>query len=83
MKEKNKGRAVGKNCVFVKHGLALDAAGQVKLPCVIGEKADCIRCGCIVPFSIKAWKKPSNLLKEIWMSLRETVSPFDRLRANG
>lgn len=66
MKHKNKDRAVGKNCVFVKHGLALDAQGNPKKPCVIGPKADCERCGCIVPYSIRAWKHPSNLIREIW-----------------
>ncbi|MFH1874621.1 MAG: radical SAM protein [Pseudomonadota bacterium] len=66
MQARHKHKAVGKNCVFVKHGIALDAFGEPKLPCVIGGKADCNRCGCIVPFSIKAWKQPSNLLKEIF-----------------
>lgn len=70
MKEVNKDSAVGKNCVFVKHGLALDCQGNPKKPCVIGTKADCERCGCIVPYSVRAWKHPSNLLREIWMSLR-------------
>ncbi len=70
MQSKNKHKAVGNKCVFVKHGLALDAFGDPKKPCVIGEKADCSKCGCIVPFSIKAWKQPGNLLREIFMSLR-------------
>ncbi|MBT3182584.1 MAG: radical SAM protein [Deltaproteobacteria bacterium] len=66
MKGKNHHRAVGKNCVFIKYGTAFDAWGKVKRPCVIGPFADCDKCGCIVPFSVKAWKRPSNLLKEIW-----------------
>ncbi len=69
MMHENKGRAVGKNCVFVKHGLALDCQGNPKKPCVIGAKADCDRCGCIVPYSIRAWKHPTNLLKEIWSEI--------------
>lgn len=69
MKKRNKDRAVGKNCVFVNHGTAFDAYGNVKKPCVIGPKADCSRCGCIVPYSVKAWKHPTNLLREIWKEL--------------
>ncbi len=59
-------RAVGRNCVFVRNGTAYDAWGKVKNPCVMGPKADCSRCGCIVPFSVKAWKKPGNLFREIF-----------------
>ena len=65
MKSENKDRSVGKNCVFVRHGLSLDAEGNPKKPCVIGPKADCSRCGCIVPYSVRAWKHPANLLREI------------------
>jgi MoaA/NifB/PqqE/SkfB family radical SAM enzyme len=69
MLEKNRHKAIGKSCVFLNHGTAFDAWGNIKKPCVIGEKADCDRCGCIVPFSIKAWKHPSNLLKEAWQEI--------------
>lgn len=65
MREKKRHLAVGKNCVFVKNGTSFDAWGNIKKPCVIGPKADCDRCGCIVPFSVRAWKHPLNLLKEI------------------
>lgn len=68
MKTKHKDSAIGKNCVFIKNGISLDAFGNVKKPCVIGEKADCSKCGCVVPFSVKAWKHPANLLREIWQS---------------
>lgn len=69
MREKNRHSCVGANCVFVQNGIAFDAMGNVKKPCVIGPKADCDRCGCIVPFSLRAWKKPSNLLQEIWKDI--------------
>lgn len=65
MRSDKKHKAVGKNCVFVNHGTAFDASGNIKKPCVIGPQADCSRCGCIVPYSVKAWKHPSNLLREI------------------
>jgi len=62
---------VGKNCVCVKNGAAFDAWGNRKKPCVMGPQADCAKCGCIVPFSIRAWKKPSNLLREIINEFRK------------
>lgn len=65
MKSEVSHKSIGKNCVYVKNGLALDAWGNKKNPCVMGPKADCHRCGCIVPFSVRAWKKPANLLREI------------------
>jgi len=70
MREQNRHACVGSNCVFVRNGTAFDAWGNVKKPCVMGPGADCDRCGCIVPFSLRAWKKPSNLLREVWRDLK-------------
>lgn len=74
MRSKNRHRAIGTSCVFRKNGTAFDAWGQPKKPCVIGPQADCDRCGCIVPFSIRAWKQPSNLLREIWRDIKTSVT---------
>ena len=74
MREKNRHRAIGRACVFLNNGTAFDAWGNVKKPCVIGPRADCDKCGCIVPFSVKAWKHPSNLLREVWRDLRTVIS---------
>lgn len=43
-------RAVTKHCLFAKKAFAYDALGRPKAKCMMGEKADCSRCGCIVPF---------------------------------
>ncbi|MFH0800604.1 MAG: radical SAM protein [Pseudomonadota bacterium] len=71
MLEKNRHIATGKNCVFLNNGVAFDAWGNIKKPCVIGPNADCDRCGCIVPLSVRAWKRPSNLLREAWRDFRK------------
>lgn len=42
--------AVTKHCLFSRKAFAYDAAGQPKPKCMMGSKADCTRCGCIVPF---------------------------------
>jgi sulfatase maturation enzyme AslB (radical SAM superfamily) len=70
MRSERAHKSVGRNCVFVKNGMAFDAWGNRKYPCVMGQKADCSRCGCIVPFSIRAWKKPSNLFREALKNLK-------------
>lgn len=69
MRTHNRHRAIGKRCVFRLHGTAFDAGGEIKHPCVMGPGADCDRCGCIVPFSVRAWKHPTNLLREAWRDL--------------
>jgi Fe-coproporphyrin III synthase len=41
---------VTKDCLFAKKAFAYTALGQPKEKCMMGAKADCSRCGCIVPF---------------------------------
>jgi len=53
MKSKNS-KKITLNCILPKAVICLDPVGNRKLPCVIGSKADCSRCGCIVPFQIES-----------------------------
>ncbi|MBC7542832.1 MAG: radical SAM protein [Candidatus Sericytochromatia bacterium] len=48
--------ATGDNCRLKWASIALDAQGQAKAPCILGPKADCERCGCVVPFMLRALK---------------------------
>ena len=32
----------------------LDAAGRAKGKCVMGQRADCDRCGCVVPYYLRS-----------------------------
>jgi MoaA/NifB/PqqE/SkfB family radical SAM enzyme len=41
---------VTQDCLFAKKAFAYTAAGPPKEKCMMGAKADCSRCGCIVPF---------------------------------
>lgn len=45
---------ITRNCPLPKAVVCLDPLGKRKLPCVIGEKADCSKCGCIIPFFIES-----------------------------
>ena len=47
-------KKITSNCVVKKAAVCFDPMGKRKLPCVIGDKADCSRCGCIVPFQIES-----------------------------
>jgi MoaA/NifB/PqqE/SkfB family radical SAM enzyme len=43
-------RQVTDDCLFAKKSFALGPDGTPKPKCMMGEKADCDRCGCVVPF---------------------------------
>jgi Fe-coproporphyrin III synthase len=53
MKSEN-AREVLSNCLLPKAVVCLDPMGNRKMPCVIGDKADCKRCGCIIPFQMES-----------------------------
>jgi MoaA/NifB/PqqE/SkfB family radical SAM enzyme len=39
-------------CAFARKAFALGTRGERKRPCMLGEKADCARCGCVVPYAM-------------------------------
>jgi MoaA/NifB/PqqE/SkfB family radical SAM enzyme len=43
-------RRVTDSCIFEARGYSLDTHGRVKEKCMLGPKADCDRCGCVVPY---------------------------------
>ena len=43
-------RRVTDNCIFARAAYSLTTTGEVKEKCMLGPKADCDRCGCVVPF---------------------------------
>jgi len=54
MMKSNNSKSITSNCILPKAVVCLDPLGNRKLPCVIGDKADCSRCGCVVPFQIES-----------------------------
>jgi len=50
----NNSKKITSNCILPKAVICLDPMGNRKLPCVIGNKADCKRCGCVIPFQIQS-----------------------------
>lgn len=64
-------RAVTDNCPTKKYALCIDPLGNIKKPCVLGKKADCSRCGCIIPFQIE-----STIVRKQWKSFYITKKGF-------
>ena len=41
---------VTRKCFYAEGSFCLGPDGKVKKPCMMGEKADCSKCGCVLPF---------------------------------
>jgi len=48
-------------CMSPRAFLSIDAKGKIKSPCVMGSDADCLRCGCVVPFEIESVLRRKHL----------------------
>jgi len=64
MRSDNAARVTG-DCLLRTHGFAWDAAGWAKGKCVMGPAADCARCGCVVPFYLRALTDRRMILKDL------------------
>lgn len=63
MRSKN-ARRVTDNCLFREKAFTLGADGNPKGKCMMGNGADCDRCGCVVPFYMATMNNPRLLVKE-------------------
>lgn len=70
MKSQNS-RKVTDNCLFAKKALSLTTTGAVKEKCMLGPKADCDRCGCVVPYYLHYRVEKSSILKMTWNELKK------------
>jgi len=57
-------------CLYRTAGLVLGPDGERKRPCMLGPKADCDRCGCIIPFVTRAQVDRKEILRDWWHDLR-------------
>ena len=57
-------RRVTDNCLFKEKAFTLGADGKPKGKCMMGDNADCDKCGCVVPFYMATMNSPTLLLKE-------------------
>lgn len=66
-------KQVTDNCLFEKKGYSLTSTGQVKDKCMLGPKADCDRCGCVVPFYLHSRVEKKTILKDTWNHVRNRL----------
>lgn len=85
MKSDKAGNVTG-NCLFAIKSFAFDTAGGAKKPCMLGPKADCDRCGCIVPFFLRSLTDRKLVLNDLrhrfFSSFRRAASPPTKHKAS-
>jgi len=62
---------VTRNCPYARLAYALGPDGRVKRPCMMGGKADCERCGCVLPFHSWLLARQNVVLRELVLFLRK------------
>lgn len=70
MKSQN-AKKVTDNCLFEKKAFSMTTTGGVKDKCMLGPKADCDRCGCVVPFYLHYRVEKSSIMKMTWNELKK------------
>jgi MoaA/NifB/PqqE/SkfB family radical SAM enzyme len=68
---------VTSRCLLHSRSFAFDAAGRNKGKCVMGEKADCDRCGCVVPYYLRAITDRRAIVEDLG---RQAMLRAQRLR---
>jgi sulfatase maturation enzyme AslB (radical SAM superfamily) len=61
----DRARSVTDTCPFAAKSFALNATGISKQPCMMGPKADCTRCGCVVPFYLCSLTDRKLIVREV------------------
>lgn len=69
-------KKVTDNCEFRLKAFTLDTTGKPKGKCMMGDNADCDRCGCVVPFHMATLSSRRLMLKEI-VKARFTPKPTE------
>jgi MoaA/NifB/PqqE/SkfB family radical SAM enzyme len=66
----DRARSVTDKCPFAEKSFALGPDGISKEPCMLGPKADCDRCGCVVPFYLKSLTDRNLVIQELINALK-------------
>jgi len=69
-------KPVTDNCQFAKKASSFDPSGVRKAKCMLGEKADCERCGCVVPFYMHTLTHKPTVIRNTFH--KWFVQPFKR-----
>jgi hypothetical protein len=69
----DRSRSVTDRCPFAEKSYALGPDGIMKEPCMLGPKADCDRCGCVVPFYLKSLTDRNLVLMDVATTLNRKL----------
>lgn len=72
----DRARSVTDHCPFAEKSFALGPAGVMKAPCMLGPKADCDRCGCVVPFYLTSLTDRKLVIGDLASTLRTNFTKF-------
>jgi hypothetical protein len=61
----DRARDVTSHCLYAARAFSYDVSGNPKPKCVMGPKADCSRCGCIVPFFLRALTDRRQIARDL------------------
>lgn len=70
-------KKVTDHCIFEKKGYSLTTTGEIKEKCMLGPKADCNRCGCVVPYYLHYRVEKPTILKATWKEIQRRVKLFN------
>jgi len=76
-------KKVTDNCIFMTKGMALDPMGVKKDKCMMGDKADCDKCGCIVPFYLHWRSEKGQIVRQVFDDLSGYLSSRARHMFHG
>jgi len=69
----DRSRSVTDRCPFAEKSYALGPDGIMKEPCMLGPKADCDRCGCVVPFYLRSLTDRNLIVKDVATTLNRKL----------
>src|SRR6185369_1210749 len=69
----DRARSVTDRCPFAEKSFALGPDGIMKEPCMLGPKADCDRCGCVVPFYLKSLTDRNLVIRDVTATLKKKL----------
>jgi MoaA/NifB/PqqE/SkfB family radical SAM enzyme len=70
----NKAPEVTRHCLYRSEAFCYDPMGRVKRPCMMGPKADCSRCGCVLPFHLRLLDDRSLMVREVVRTLGDRLT---------
>ncbi|MDG2304595.1 MAG: radical SAM protein [Candidatus Binatia bacterium] len=70
------------NCLLRDRSFSLNASGKTKGKCVMGNNADCDRCGCIAPFYLRSLTHRPMILEDLGRSALRSLRAAMTLASN-